>query len=101
MKNIFAISTIIPILSLKEMTPKLCINCKFYISDSFKGTEYGRCSLFKRKGMDNDSGKDSFLYCLTARTYEELCCKEGKKYVKISLDFSANIFNRQPGEPSP
>jgi hypothetical protein len=81
MKNIFAISTIIPILSLKEMTPKLCINCKFYISDSFKGTEYGRCSLFKRKGMDNDSGKDSFLFCLTARTYEELCGKEGKKYV--------------------
>jgi len=83
MKNIFAIasSTIIPILSLKEMTPKLCINCKFYISESFKGTEYGRCSLFKRKGMDNDSGKDSFMFCLTARTYEELCGKEGNKYV--------------------
>ena len=83
MKNIFAIvsSTIIPILSLKEMTPKLCINCKFYISESFKGTEYGRCSLFKRKGMDNDSGKDSFMFCLTARTYEELCGKEGKKYI--------------------
>ena len=83
MKKVFAIfsPTIIPILSSKEMTPKLCVNCKFYISDSFKGTEYGRCSLFKRKGMDNDSGKDSFLYCLTARTYEELCGKEGKNYI--------------------
>jgi hypothetical protein len=82
MKRILgSICSIMTVRSLKEITPKSCVNCKFYISDSFKGTEYGRCSLFKRKGMDNDSGKDSFLYCLTARTYEDLCGKEGKKYV--------------------
>ena len=70
--------------SLKEITPNSCINCKFYISDSFKGTEYGRCSLFKKQGMDIDylvPGKDDFLYCLTARSYEDMCGKEGKKYV--------------------
>ena len=82
MKRILgSICYIMTVRSLKEITPKPCVNCKFFISDSFKGTEHGRCSLFKRKGMDNDSGKDSFLYCLTARTYEDLCGKEGKKYV--------------------
>ena len=82
MKRILgSICSIMTVRSLKEITPKLCVNCKFFISDSFKGTEYGRCSLFKKQGMDNDSGKDSFLYCLTARTYEDLCGKEGKKYV--------------------
>ena len=51
MKRILgSICSIMTVRSLKEITPNLCINCKFYISDSFKGTEYGRCSLFKRKG---------------------------------------------------
>jgi hypothetical protein len=35
----------------------------------------------KKQGMDIDCGKDDFLYCLTARSYEDLCGKEGKKYV--------------------
>jgi hypothetical protein len=82
MKRILgSICYIMTVRSLKEITPKLCVNCKFYISDSFKGTEYGRCSLFKKQGMDIDSGKDDFLHCLTARSYEDMCGKEGKKYV--------------------
>jgi hypothetical protein len=84
MKNIFAISSsIIPILSLKEITPKLCVNCKFFISLEGRN-EYGRCSLFKKTGMDINylvSGKDDFLYCLTARSYDDMCGKEGKKYI--------------------
>jgi hypothetical protein len=81
MKKILgSICSIMTVRSLKEITPKLCVNCKFFISLEGRN-EYGRCSLFKKQGMDNDSGKDSFLYCLTARTYEDLCGKEGKKYV--------------------
>ena len=85
MKTIFATicSTITPIFPLKEIAPKLCVNCKFFISLEGRN-EYGRCSLFKKKGMDIDylvPEKDSFLYCLTARSYDELCGKEGKKYI--------------------
>ena len=66
MKNTFAIlcSTTIPIFSLKEVTPKLCVNCKFFINTSLEGNPYGRCSLFKKTGMDIDylvPNKDSFL----------------------------------------
>ena len=88
MKNMLV--SIMTVRSLKEITPKLCINCKFFISLE-KRNEYGRCSLFKKQGMNidcgkNDCGKDDcekndFLFCLTARSYEDLCGKEGKKYV--------------------
>ena len=66
--------------SLTEITPKLCVNCKFFIRLEGRN-EYGRCSLFKKNGMDIDCGKDDFLYCLTVRSYEDMCGKEGKKYV--------------------
>ena len=81
MKRILgSICSITTVRSLKEITPKLCVNCKFFISLEGRN-EYGRCSLFKKQGMDIDSGKDDFLYCLTARSYEDMCGKEGKKYV--------------------
>ena len=71
------------ILSLKEIIPKLCVNCKFFISLE-RRNEYGRCSLFKKTGTDIDylvAGKNDFLYCLTARSYDDMCGKEGKKYI--------------------
>ena len=81
MKRILgSICSITTVRSLTEITPKLCVNCKFFISLEGRN-EYGRCSLFKKQGMDIDCGKDDFLYCLTARSYEDLCGKEGKKYV--------------------
>ena len=50
MKNILFIicSIILPILSLKQVKPKLCINCKHFINDNDNG-KYGKCSLFPKK----------------------------------------------------
>uniref|UniRef100_A0A6C0LMP7 Uncharacterized protein n=1 Tax=viral metagenome TaxID=1070528 RepID=A0A6C0LMP7_9ZZZZ len=96
MKNSFAFfsSAVIPIFASKEITPKLCVNCKFFINtvsaneygsiNALAGNEYGRCSLFKKKGKDVDylvPEKNDFLYCLTARSYYDMCGNEGKKYV--------------------
>ena len=84
MKRILgSICSIMTVRSLKEITPKSCVNCKFYISLGGRD-EYGRCSLFKKQKPDIDyliPWKDDFLYCLTARSYEDMCGKEGKKYV--------------------
>ena len=84
MKRILgSICSIMTVRSLTEITPKLCVNCKFFISLEGRN-EYGRCSLFKKTGMNIDylvPGKDDFLYCLTARSYDDMCGKEGKKYV--------------------
>jgi hypothetical protein len=71
------------------MTPKLCINCKF-----FKGTflmeKYGTCSLFPKVSED-----DSFLvtgvkknkrieydYCSIVRKYNPDCGPDGKLFEK-------------------
>ena len=81
MKRILgSMCSIMTVRSLKEITPNRCVNCKFFISLEGRN-EYGRCSLFKKQGMGIDCGKDDFLYCLTARSYDNLCGKEGKKYV--------------------
>jgi len=96
MKNIFVIicSIIIPVFSLNEITPKLCINCKFF-TNSFMNSvvfnnNYGKCSLFKKMESDIDDidylvtgikKKSDFTYCSIARDYDNMCGKEGKKYI--------------------
>ena len=88
MKNIFVIicSIIIPIFSLNEIAPKLCVNCKFFMKNFIIGNEYGKCSLFPKteESIDYVTGnkKDSkYQFCSIARKYNDMCGKEGKKYI--------------------
>ena len=96
---IFICSIILPIFSLKIAKPKLCINCKHFITDD-RPSEFGKCSLFFYNNMDynnkflvngipaNNDEKYLHYYCCTARNYNDLCGQEGKmfkrKYVKKS-----------------
>jgi hypothetical protein len=76
-------------LSLKEIKPKLCINCKHFITDNRSGI-YGKCLLFpkeKRSAMfDLVTGAESnteYMYCFTTRDDgENMCGREGKMYKK-------------------
>ena len=49
--------------------------------------KYGKCSLFPEKERDIDyfvTGIEKNMnlhYCSTARNYDDMCGKEGKKYV--------------------
>lgn len=90
MKYIFTILSILflPILSFKEMKPKLCINCKYFITDNDTG-KFAKCSLFPRKendiynlvyGINEDNIE--YNYCSTSREQEDMCGKEGKMYKK-------------------
>ena len=89
MKYIFTILSILflPIFCLKEIKPKLCINCKYFITDNNSG-KYGRCILFpieenKRYGLVNgDITENEYQYCVIARENENKCGKEGKMYKK-------------------
>jgi hypothetical protein len=90
MKNIFTILSILflPILSFKEMKPKLCINCKYFITDNKTG-KFGKCSLFPKKENDifnlvNGIHKDNieYDYCGVSRDIESMCGREGKMYKK-------------------
>ena len=86
MKYIFLIICyiILSVFSLKKTRPKLCINCKFFVNN-LNDNKYGKCSFFPIEenntnflviGFENID----YYYCSTARNYDNMCGKEGKKY---------------------
>ena len=91
MKYIFTILSILflPILSFKEMKPKLCINCKYFITDN-NTDKFGKCSLFTKKENNiynlvngiNNKDNIKYNYCAVSRDTEDMCGKEGKMYKK-------------------
>jgi hypothetical protein len=79
-------SIILPIISLKKINPKLCINCKHFISDN-DTDKYSKCSVFPlREGkinfLVNGINNDEYNYCATAREINHLCGEEAKYYKK-------------------
>ena len=81
----------LPSLSLKEIKPKLCINCKYFIEDKESGKfgKFNKCSLFPKDSIDNIYNlvygaevNEGYFYCATARSRESMCGKEGKMYKK-------------------
>lgn len=75
-----------------QVTPKLCINCKFYTKDFFTSSEFGKCSSFPAEkendyflvnGNNNNNDKEyNYHYCSTARKFDHMCGEEGKFYKK-------------------
>ena len=83
-------SIILPIMSLKQTKPKLCINCKHFIPDNSSG-KFGKCSFFPRNeenkmyylvnGMNEETEK-KYNYCSISRNTNDMCGEEGKYYKK-------------------
>jgi len=76
--------------STSQITPKLCINCKFYIKNIFATNKFGKCSLFPidkdsdyflTNGNNNYDNTD-YYYCYISRKHDYMCGKEGKFYEK-------------------
>jgi hypothetical protein len=90
---LFFCSIILPILSfteLKQIKPKLCINCKYFISDNDSG-RFSKCSLFPLEinnynFLVNGIEETEYYYCSTARNFDNMCGIEGnmhkRKYIK-------------------
>ena len=81
-------SIVLPIISLRQKTPKtpkLCINCKYFIPDNDTG-KFGKCSLFPKQGGKINylvNGiNDEYFYCSTSREHNNMCGEEGKYYKK-------------------
>lgn len=71
-------------------TPKLCVDCRYFIKDVYNSNKYGKCLLFTIE--DNDSflvdgiKKDNeHTFCSVARKYENMCGKEGKFYTPLHI----------------
>lgn len=87
MKYIFLIIYyfILPVISFKEITPKLCVNCKFFINSITYDNTDGKCSLFPKQEnglhfLMAEIKHDDYYYCCNARKFDDMCGKEGKKY---------------------
>jgi len=79
-------SIILPILSFKEVKPKLCINCKYFITDNKTG-KFGKCSLFPQKEgkinvLVNGINEEEYRYASIARERNDMCGEEGNMYKK-------------------
>lgn len=87
MKHILIIFICLPVFSLKETTPNLCINCKFFTNRFMDDNKFGKCSLFRKSERDIDyfvtgiEKNSDFTFCSVARNYDNMCGKEGKKYI--------------------
>ena len=83
---LFLCSIFVPILSSKQIKPKLCIQCKHFIPDNGDG-KFGKCSLFPSLESNvhflvNGEKKSEYYYCSTARKSSRMCGEEGKHYKK-------------------
>ena len=78
-----------------KLSPKICANCKYFINDENMGAEYGKCSAFPLENVkyliDGVIRNNEYRYCSSARSYEDLCGKSGKKYSK---KYSRTIKNK-------
>ena len=89
MNYIFLIlcSIFLPIGSLKQSKPKLCINCKHFVLDENSDSKFGKCSLFpsnngKLNFLVSGVNNDEYHYCSTVRSQKDMCSEEGKYYKK-------------------
>lgn len=96
--NLFILLASIIVMTCKSLqpqpqsTPKLCINCKYFINDNIISSNYifGKCDFFKEALSDNshliNGGVKTesyyYPYCSTARSCEHLCGEKGKHYKK-------------------
>jgi len=111
--------------SLKEIQPKLCINCKHFIQDNENGkcslfpkdkidkniyslvnfmedSKFGKCPLFPKDKISNIYSlinrveqNTDYFYCATTREIESMCGKEGKLYKKKSIEKNVSNDKRE------
>jgi hypothetical protein len=82
-------SIILPIVSLREIKPKLCINCKYFITDEMTD-KYAKCSLFPKEENNinffvNGKLNEEFHYCSISRSLNKMCGEEGRMYKRKYL----------------
>lgn len=90
MIHIFILLTILflPILSFNEIKQKLCINCKYFITDN-DTNKFAKCSLFPKKDENDifmlvngirEYKNIEYYHCSVLRDTDTMCGKEGKMY---------------------
>ena len=75
--------------AVKEIKPKLCINCKYIIKND--DNRYSECSLFQQIHRQQQAKinflitgvkEEQYYSCSIARAYNTMCGEQGKMYKK-------------------
>lgn len=90
-------SFLLPIISFKQVKPKLCINCKYFIPYN-DNQRFGRCSFFpKKEGKINylvtGINENEYYFCSTVRDESSMCGEDGKNYKKKTIKNNKNDKN--------
>jgi hypothetical protein len=84
----------------QTLSTKNCFNCKYYIQNKYvNDIIFAKCIYYPiklDKVFDLISGKliednSDYQYCITARTYNNLCGSSGKNYQEKNL----TIYNHE------
>lgn len=78
---------VLPVFSFSEVKQKLCINCKYFITDN-KTDKFSKCSLFPIKEENNfflingikENEDIEYTYCSVARNCDRMCGYEEKMH---------------------
>ena len=88
---IFFLYSAVSVFALRKLTPKLCINCKHFITDN-TDTRWGKCSLFPRlessapflvNGVYNE---EDYQLCSITRAFDSMCGTSAKYYKKAKTN---------------
>ena len=97
-------SIILQIFSFKETKPKLCIDCKHFLTDNGSG-KFGKCSLFPKAFAKNfyyvngEFDEEEYIFCYLSRTSKDMCDESGKMYKKKYKKRSVMRVNIEPYNP--
>lgn len=67
---------------------KLCVNCQYFLKSKNGENLYAKCVAIpiinenKISYLVTGNKEKTYHFCSTARSYEELCGKDGKRYRK-------------------
>lgn len=82
--NLFLFS--VSITNSRQLKPKFCINCKYYIPSQQNKANFGKCALFPSQQADflvsGTENPENYYYCSTARSWQDMCGKNATRYVK-------------------
>lgn len=89
----------------KPITPKLCVNCKYFKSSGNADKKFGYCTrLPEQSGLNyqlvDDNADVQYIRCVLARSQCYLCGEEAKYFVRKYHKKSKSLSQPQP-QPQP
>ena len=79
----------------------VCVNCQHF-TNLYTDVQFGKCTLFPNESIETyelvrgfqPKQHTEYYHCAVARTFEDLCGKEGKMFKKKRANKIMRLFDR-------